>query len=188
MAVNPVIPMNMLTQSAVGSDLAAFLSSQPTQAAVVAAASAMTTIPLMLPRILATSTDTPADLVTDYVPGVVGNIVRWGFITEVVCTSGGTGDIDLDLQIGSTPVTGAKFTALAETDFNVIGKVKQSAALSAANTLAADSTLSIVCTESTTNFTAGVIVPIVWIQLTDLDAKINAILTALKNANLMASA
>jgi hypothetical protein len=161
----------------------------------IATLAATVTIPITLPRILLTSTDTPADLVTDYIPGVVGDIVRWGFVTEVVATSGGTADVDLDLQIAATPVTGAKFTALTQADFAAIGQVKQSAALSAANTLAADSTLSIVCTESTTNFTAGAIVPIIWVALTQanlknaiavLAAQLNEIRSVLRTAKLMA--
>lgn len=145
-----------------------------TASATIASQVLQVEVPVTLPDILLTSTDTPADLVTNYVVGIAGDIVRWGFITQVVATDGGSSDVDLDLQIGSTPVTGAAFAALAVADFNAIGKVKQSAALTAANTITTSSTISIVCTESTANFTAGVITPIVWIRL-PLAALANAI-------------
>jgi hypothetical protein len=154
-------------------------------AANVPALTAGTVIPITLPDILLTSLDTPADLVTDYIPGVVGNIVRWGLITQVAATSGGTADADIHLEIETTEVTGSEFQALTQTDFSAIGKVKQSGAISAANALTAASKLSIVCDESAVNFTAGLVTPIIWVELTTETTKINAIIAALVAAGLM---
>lgn len=145
-------------------------------------------IPLTLPDILLTSLDTPKDLVTDYIPGIAGQIVRWGLITQVVATSGGTADADIHLEIETTEVTGSKFEALTQADFAAIGQVKQSAALSAANTITAASKITIVCAESAVNFTAGLVTPIIWVRVfatAAIEAKVNAVLAALKASGLM---
>jgi hypothetical protein len=132
-------------------------------------------------RVLLTSLDTPADLVTDFIPGFAGVIDRWFMVTEVVATSGGTADADIDVQIGATPVTGAKKEGLTQADFAAIGQVKQGGTITAANVIAADSVVSIVCTESAVNFTAGVITIYLVFKKAAAASKINAILAALRN-------
>lgn len=175
MAVNPVIPMNMLTQSAVGSNLASLLSAAPTQAAYVAG------IPVVLQfYTLLTSTDTPADIVTDFIVPFNCKVISWQMVSRVAATSGGTADVDIDLQIGATPITGA-VTTVTQADFETIGLVKAGATITAANTIAAGGTLSVVCTESTVNFTAGAIDIYVYCITTDATG-------SLQTANLMASA
>ena len=144
-------------------------------------AATVTGIPVMLGPFytLLTSTDTPADIVTDFVVPFACNVVSWQMVTRVVGTSGGTADVDIDLQIGATPITGA-VTTVTQADFATIGKVKAGATITAANTIAAGGTFSVVCTESTTNFTAGAIDIYVYVVATDLTDK-------MKTANLLAT-
>ena len=104
--------------------------------------------------ILLTSLDTPADLVTDLILPFKGAIISWQFVTEVVATSGGTADANVELQLGATTVTGSP-TNLTQANFGVIGEVKAGGTPSALNTFNAGATFSIVCTSSAVNFTAG---------------------------------
>jgi hypothetical protein len=106
---------------------------------------------------LLTSLDTPADIVTDFIVPFDCNVISWQMVTRVVATSGGTADADIDLQIGSTSITGAKKEGLTQGDFDTIGKIKAGGTITAANTIAAGGTFSVVCTESAVNFTAGAI-------------------------------
>lgn len=129
---------------------------------------------------LLTSFDTPADVVTDFVMPFAGKIISWQMVTRVVATSGSTADADIELQLGSTTVTGSGITALTEANLNAIGKVKAGGTITAANTFAASDTFSIVCTESATNFTAGAVDIYVYCLATDLTG-------ALQTANLMAT-
>ena len=105
--------------------------------------------------ILLTSLDTPADLVTDFVMPFKGSIVSWQLVDEVVATSGGTADADIELQLGATTVTGSAITAFTQANLDAIGEVKAGGTITAANTFIAGGTFSIVCTESAVNFTAG---------------------------------
>lgn len=107
--------------------------------------------------ILLTSTPMTAtgDVVTDFVLPFAGEVVSWQLVTEVVATSGGTADVDIELQLGATPVTGSKITALTQAELAAIGQVKAGGTITANNTFAAAATFSIVCTESATDFTAG---------------------------------
>jgi hypothetical protein len=104
--------------------------------------------------ILLTSLDTPADLVTDFVLPFKGAIISWQFIDEVVATSGGTADAAVQLELGSTLVTGSS-TTLTQADFAAIGQRKAGGIITAANTFNANAIFSIVCTSSAVNFTAG---------------------------------
>lgn len=153
-----------------------FFGGNPKQAANIAG------IPVVLQfHALLTGFDTPADVVTDFVMPFAGTIISWQLVAKVAATSGGTADADLELQLGSTTVTGSTITALTHTDLNAIGKVKAGGTITAANTFAAGATFSVVCTESAVNFTAGEIEIYVYCIATDLTG-------ALKTANLMASA
>lgn len=113
----------------------------------------LSTVVISFP-ILLTSLDTPADLVTDFIMPFAATIVSWQLVTEVVATSGGTADADIELQIGAAAVTGSSVT-ITQADFSAIGKVKAGGTITAGNTIAAGGTFSIVCTESAVNFTAG---------------------------------
>lgn len=104
-----------------------------------------------------TDTDTPADLVTDFVLPFSGSVESFQYVTEVVATSGGTADADIELQLGSTTITGSAMEGLTQADFDTVGKIKAGSTITAANTFSKSDTLSVVCTESTTNFTAGVV-------------------------------
>lgn len=104
--------------------------------------------------ILLTSTDTPADLVTDLVLPFKGAVISWQFVTEVVATSGGTADVNVELQLGATAVTGSA-TNLSQAAFAAIGQVKAGGIITALNTFNSGATFSIVCTSSAVNFTAG---------------------------------
>lgn len=95
------------------------------------------------------------DIVTDFVLPFKGAAISWQLVTEVVATSGGAGDVDIELQLSATSITGSKITGLAVTDCNAIGKVKAGGTITALNEFNAGSIFSIVCTESTTDFTAG---------------------------------
>lgn len=129
----------------------------------------VTGIPVVLQfYTLLTSLDTPADIVTDFVMPFAGKVVSWQMVTRVVATSGGTADVDIDLQLGATSITGAKKEGLTQTDFDAIGEVKAGGTITAANTFAAGDTFSVVCTESATNFTAGAIDIYVYCIATEL--------------------
>ena len=104
--------------------------------------------------ILLTALDTPADVVTDFILPFKGAVISWQMVGEIVATSGGTADADLELQLGAVLVTGSGVT-ITEADFSAIGEVKAGGVITAANTFAAGATFSIVCTESAVNFTAG---------------------------------
>lgn len=176
MTYSPLVPKNMLLEQNYGTALADFLAEAPVQAANIAG------VPVVLQfYTLLTSFDTPADVVTDFVMPFAGTIISWQMVARVVATSGSTADADLELQLGTTTVTGSGITGLTEADLNAIGKVKAGGTITAANTFAAGGTFSIVCTESTTNFTAGAADIYVYCIATDLTG-------ALKTANLMASA
>jgi hypothetical protein len=153
-----------------------------TYGGVPAQVSNITGTPVMLQFYsLLTSFDTPADVVTNFVLPFAGKVVSWQLVTRVVATSGSTADADLELQLGATAVTGSTITALTEADLSAVGKVKAGGTITAANTFAAGDTLSVVCTESTTNFTAGAIDIYVYCIATGL-------VDAMTTAKVMASA
>ena len=135
-------------------------------------AASVTGIPMVFQfYTLLTNLDTPADIVTDFVVPFDCTVISWQMVTRVVATSGGTADADIDLQIGATPITGAKKEGLTQADFAAVGQVKAGGTITAANTIAAGGTFSVVCTESAVNFTAGAIDIYVYVVATDLTGK-----------------
>lgn len=131
--------------------------------------------------ILLISTDTPADLVTDLVLPFKGAVISWQFVTEVVATSGGTADVNVELQLGATTVTGSP-TNLSQAAFAAIGQVKAGGIITAANTFNSAATFSIVCTSSAVNFTAGKVNAYVTFAVRE-DALIDAIASLADHIN-----
>jgi hypothetical protein len=89
-----------------------------------------------------------------WTPGFAGSVLSLAFVTGTTPASTADKDIDLSILIGATPTTGGVLTLLTA-DINAIGKVKAASAITAANTFAADDTLSIKCSECTAAFVEG---------------------------------
>jgi hypothetical protein len=89
-----------------------------------------------------------------WTPGFAGSVLSLAFVTGTTPASTAGKDIDLQVLIDATPTTGGLLTLLTA-DINAIGKVKDATAITAANTFAADDTLSIKCQEATAAFSEG---------------------------------
>lgn len=144
---------------------------------------------ISIPVQLATIAD--GDIVTAWTPGFAGKILSTAFIATVVASTGGKAST-LNLEIGTTNVAGGTL-ALTTAGLDTLGKVVAGAAVTADNTFTASDTISVEAS-STTAFSQGAGVLLITVASTvandnakDVATKVNAILTALKNAGLMAS-
>lgn len=146
---------------------------------------------LSIPIQLASMTTSAADLVTAFTPGYKFKILGLSFATTTVSTGDGASQV-LNLEIGTTNLTGGALTlTLAGTD--TLGELTAATAVTAANTGAADATISVEVAASGTVFTAGSGVLLVTIQNMDVADNMakaaeltNALRDALDDLNLIA--
>lgn len=142
------------------------------------------TIPLTS---LATGLSTSAiDLLTEYVPGFRGKLLKFDFVTTVAGTGSGASQV-FNLEIETTNVTGGVLTVtLSSTD--TIGKVTAGTAITAANTFSATQKLSIEMAASGTVFTAGAGYFVLKLQNLDTADALATLTAALVNQGLAAAA
>lgn len=146
-------------------------------------------VTLTFPISLAAMTTAAADLMTNYVPGYAFELLSVEFVTTVLGTGASASQV-LNLEIGTTNVTGGALTLLLA-DADTLGKKKAATAITAANIGTAADTLSIEVAGSGTVFTAGAGVVLVKLRNLDtvnaiksLSAKINALFTGLRSSGL----
>lgn len=126
-------------------------STTGTAGATLAATVGIQTI--AIPIQLASMTTAAADLMTNYVPGYAFELLSLEFVTTTIGAGAAASQV-LNLEIGSTNVTGGVLTILlADTD--TLGEKKAATAITAANVGTAADTLSIEVAASGTVFTAG---------------------------------
>lgn len=111
------------------------------------------TLSIPVPALSAITADT-VYVMNGWTPGFAGSVLSLAFVTGTTPASTAGKDIDLQVLIDATPTTGGLLTLLTA-DINAIGKVKAASAITAANTFAADDTLSIKCQEATAAFSEG---------------------------------
>lgn len=137
-----------------------------------------------IPIQLASMTTSAADLVTNYVPGYAFELLSLEFITTTIGTGTSASQV-LNLEIGTTNVTGGVLTLLLA-DTNTLGKKTAATAITAANTGTATDTLSVEVAAGGTVFTAGA--GILLVKLRNLDtvnafasisAKLNTIISSI---------
>lgn len=136
-----------------------------------------------LPIQLASMTTAAADLITNYVPGYAFELLSLEFVTTTIGAGASASQV-LNLEIGTTNVTGGVLTLLlADTD--TLGEKVAATAITAANVGTAADTLSVEVAASGTVFTAGA--GILLLKLRNLDT-VNAIasLAAKSNATVAA--
>jgi hypothetical protein len=123
---------------------------------------------------LAAMTTSAADLVTTFTPGYKFKILSVAFVTTTLGEGASASQV-INLEIGTTNVTGGVLTLLlADTD--TLGKQTAATAITAANTGAADATISVEVAASGTVFTAGQGTLLIRIQ--NMDVQDNAAKTA----------
>jgi hypothetical protein len=106
-----------------------------------------------IPLALASMTTSAADLVTGWIPGHAGKILKVQFVTTTLGTGSGASQV-INLEIGSTDVTGGVLTLLLA-DATPLGKIKDATAITAANEFTATDSISVEVAASGTVFTAG---------------------------------
>lgn len=172
--VTALAAMNPLTDSTTG-----------TASDTLAATAGIVTV--AIPIQLASMTTAAADLLTNYTPGYAFELLSLEFATTKLGTGASASQV-LNLEIGSTNVTGGVLTLLlADTD--TLGKKTAATAITAANTGASNATISIEVAASGTVFTAGEGVLLLKLRnmdtvnaISSLADKINDILDALDGA------
>ncbi len=108
---------------------------------------------ISIPLALASMTTAAADLMTNWVPGFAGKLVKLEFVTTTLGTGASASQV-INLEIGSTNVTGGVLTLLLA-DTTPLGKVTAATAITALNEFTATDTISIEVAASGTVFTAG---------------------------------
>lgn len=108
---------------------------------------------IAIPLQLAAMTTAAADLMTNYVPGYAFQLLSLEFVTTTLGTGASASQV-INLEIGSTNVTGGVLTLLLA-DTTPLGAKKAATAITAANTGTASDTLSIEVATGGTVFTAG---------------------------------
>lgn len=128
---------------------------------------------------LATGLSTSAiDLATSITIGHAFKVLSFEFVTTVAGTGSGASQT-FNLEIGTTNLTGGSLNVtLASTD--TIGEVTSATAITAANTGAADATLSIEMAASGTVFTAGAGYFLITVQNMDT---VNALASIVRQSN-----
>jgi hypothetical protein len=106
-----------------------------------------------IPLVLASMTTGAADLMTSWIPGHTGKILKMEFVTTTLGTGSGASQI-LNLEIGATDLTGGVLTLLLA-DTTPLGKVKAATAITALNEFTATDAISLEVAASGTVFTAG---------------------------------
>lgn len=106
-----------------------------------------------IPIQLAAMTTSAADLLTNYTPGYAFELLSLEFITTTIGTGTSASQV-LNLEIGTTNVTGGALTLLLA-DTATLGKKTAATAITAANIGTASDTISIEVAASGTVFTAG---------------------------------
>lgn len=158
-------------------------STTGTASDTLAATVGVTTV--AVPIQLAAMTTSAADLMTAYTPGYAFELLSLEFVTTTLGTGASASQV-LNLEIGTTNVTGGVLTLLlADTD--TLGKKTAATAITAANTGTAASTISIEVAASGTVFTAGAGFLLLKLRNMDtvnsiasLSAKINDVIEALQ--------
>lgn len=138
-----------------------------------------------IPLQLAAMTTAAADLITNYTPGYAFELLSLEFITTTLGTGASASQV-LNLEIGTTNVTGGVLTLLlADTD--TLGKKTAATAITAANVGTASDTISLEVAASGTVFTAGAGFALLKLRNLDtvnavasLSAKINDVISALQ--------
>lgn len=141
-----------------------------------------------IPIQLASMTTSAADLVTNYTPGYAFELLSLEFVTTTLGTGASASQV-LNLEIGTTNVTGGVLTLLlADTD--TLGKKTAATAITAANVGTAADTISLEVAASGTVFTAGAGILLLKLRNMDtvnsiasLSAKVNEVITALNAAS-----
>lgn len=105
---------------------------------------------LSIPVVLANIAD--GDIVTNYTPGFVGELISSQFIVTDPATTTGHGSI-LSLEIGAAPVTGGALP-LTSANCTPLGNVVAGSAITAGNSFTALDTISVIAS-STNAFTDG---------------------------------
>jgi hypothetical protein len=145
-------------------------------------------VTVAIPIQLAAMTTSAADLITNYTPGYAFELLSLEFVTTTLGTGASASQV-LNLEIGTTNVTGGVLTLLlADTD--TLGKKTAATAITAANTGTAASTISVEVAASGTVFTAGAGILLLKLRNMDtvnavasLSAKVNEIITAINAAS-----
>jgi hypothetical protein len=161
-------------------------STTGTASATLAATVGIQTV--AIPLQLASMTTAAADLITNYTPGYAFELLSLEFVTTTLGTGASASQV-LNLEIGTTNVTGGVLTLLlADTD--TLGKKKAATAITAANVGTAADTISLEVAASGTVFTAGAGFALLKLRNMDtvnsvasLSAKVNEIITALNAAS-----
>lgn len=141
-----------------------------------------------IPIQLAAMTTSAADLITNYTPGYAFELLSLEFVTTTLGTGASASQV-LNLEIGTTNVTGGVLTLLlADTD--TLGKKTAATAITAANVGTAADTISLEVAASGTVFTAGAGILLLKLRNMDtvnsiasLSAKVNEVITALNAAS-----
>ncbi len=129
---------------------------------------------ISIPIQLAAMTTAAADLVTNYTPGYKFKILAVSFDTTTIGAGAGASQV-LNVEIGTTNVTGGVVT-LTEAATDTLGELTAGTSVTAANTGAADATISVEVAASGTVFTSGAGVLLIRIQ--NMDVQDNAAKTA----------
>jgi hypothetical protein len=138
---------------------------------------------IAIPQALASMTTAAADLMTAYTPGYAFQLLSLEFVTTTLGTGASASQV-INLEIGTTNVTGGVLTLLlADTD--TLGKKKAATAITAANTGTAADTISIEVAASGTEFTAGA--GYFLLKLRNMDT-VNAIASLAAKVNLITAA
>jgi hypothetical protein len=156
-------------------------STTGTAGATLAATVGIETIAIPLTR--ASMTTAAADLMTAYVPGYAFELLSLEFVTTTIGAGASASQV-INLEIGTTNVTGGVLTLLlADTD--TLGKKTAATAITAANVGTAADTLSIEVAASGTVFTAGD--GFLLLKLRNMDT-VNAIASLAAKVNLITAA
>jgi hypothetical protein len=108
---------------------------------------------IWIPLVLASMTTGAADLMTGFIPGHAGKILKLEFVTTTLGTGSGASQV-LNLEIGSTNLTGGVLTLLLA-DTTPLGKITAATAITAGNEFTATDAISLEVAASGTVFTAG---------------------------------
>jgi hypothetical protein len=132
---------------------------------------------------LVSLTTAAADLMTAYTPGYAFELLSLEWVTTTLGTGASASQV-INLEIGTTNVTGGVLTLLlADTD--TLGKKTAATAITAANTGTAADTISIEVAASGTVFTAGA--GYFLLKLRNMDT-VNAIASLAAKVNLITAA
>lgn len=127
-----------------------------------------------IPIELASMTTSAADLITAYTPGFKFKVLAVDFATTTIGAGEAASQV-LNLEIGTTNLTGGAVTVtLGGTD--TLGELTAGTAVTAANTGAADATISVEVAASGTVFTGGN--GVLLLKLQNMDTQDNAAKTA----------